>query len=54
MYTVFGNIWMLSDKVLELKKDELAINGKQYTGIMGLYELIFMSDPDPYIYAEEN
>lgn len=37
---------MLGDKVLELNKDNLVINGKQYTGTMDLYELIFMSDTD--------
>lgn len=48
-----GNTWMFGDKVLDLKIDDLAIKNKQCTGTMGLYELIFMNDPDPYVYTEE-
>lgn len=49
-----GNNWMLGDKLINLADNDLIINDKRYTGTLGLYELIIMADPDPYVYTEED
>lgn len=51
---VEGDLWMIGDKQLEINGDDLIINGKQYKGTRGLYELVFMNIPNEYIYSEED
>lgn len=51
---VEGDQWMLGDKEVEIDVDDLIINKKRYKGTRGLYELIFMSFPNHYIYDEED
>jgi hypothetical protein len=51
---VDGNEWMLGDKRIEIDGDDLIINDVKYTGTRGLYELIFMNSPNPYIYTDED
>lgn len=40
---------MLGDKILDFKHNDLIINEKCYTGTEGLYNLIFMSDRNPFV-----
>lgn len=51
---VRGDSWMLGDKEIEIDVDDLIINKKRYKGTRGLYELIFMSFPNEYIYDEQD
>lgn len=51
---VDGDSWMIGDKVLEIDGDDFMINGRQYKGTRGLYELLFMNSPNEYIYSEED
>lgn len=51
---VDGNEWKIGNEQLELDFDDFIINGKRYKGTRGLYELIFMNNPNEYIYAEED
>ena len=49
-----GDDWMIGDKKIEVDESDLIINDKRYSGTRGLYELIFMNSPNPYIYTEED
>lgn len=51
---VDGNEWKIGNEQLELDFDDFIINGKRYKGTRGLYELIFMNNPNEYIYTEED
>lgn len=51
---VQGNDWKIGDKQLEVDHDDLIIGDKRYVGTRGLYELIFMNNPNEYIYSEED
>jgi len=51
---VEGNDWKIGDKKVDLDVYDIIINGKRYTGTRGLYELIFMSKPNEYVYDEED
>lgn len=51
---VEGDFWMLGNKVLEIAGDDLIINDKRYNGTRGLYELIFMNQPNEFIYDEKD
>lgn len=49
---VEGDVWKIGDKQLEISENDLIIDGKLYPGTRGLYELIFMNNPNEYIYDE--
>lgn len=51
---VQGNDWKIGDKQLEVDHDDLIVGDKRYVGTRGLYELIFMNNPNEYIYSEED
>lgn len=51
---VEGDYWMLGNKVLEIDNDDLIISDKRYSGTRGLYELIFMNQPNEFIYSEKD
>lgn len=51
---VDGDQWMIGNKSIEIDINDLIIDGLRYTGTRGLYELIFMNNPNPYIYSEED
>lgn len=53
-FRVEGDKWMLGDKEVEIDVDDLIINNKKYRGTRGLYELLFMSFPNEYIYDEQD
>jgi hypothetical protein len=51
---VDGNEWKIGSKNLEIDNDDLIIDGKRYAGTRGLYELIFMNNPNEYVYDEND
>lgn len=51
---VDGDHWMLGDKFIDIEDDDIIMNGKKYCGTRGLYELIFMSSPNEYVYDESD
>lgn len=51
---VDGDHWMLGDKLIDIEDDDIIMNGKKYRGTRGLYELIFMSSPNEYVYDESD
>lgn len=51
---VNGNSWMMGDKVIEVDVDDLIIDDKRYEGTRGLYELIFMNQPNEYVYTDKD
>jgi len=46
------NNWMIGDKTVDVIDNDLIINGERYEGTRGLYELVFMNSPNPYIYIQ--
>lgn len=51
---VDGNDWMLGGEKIEIDENDIIINNVRYNGTRGLYELIFMNSPNPYIYTQED
>ena len=47
--------WMVGNSVLEINQDDsFYIAGKRYRGTPGLYELMFMKEPDKSVYDEND
>lgn len=51
---VEGDSWKIGDKTIELDNNDFIIDGRVYEGTRGLYELIFMSKPNEYVYTEHD
>ena len=51
---VDGDSWMLGSEHVTIDGDDLIIGGKIYKGTRGLYDLIFMNNPDPYVFTQED
>lgn len=45
---------MLGDKIFNLIDDDLIINDKRFTVTLGLYKLIIMAEPVPYVFTAED
>lgn len=51
---VDGDNWKIGDTIIELNNNDLIIDGRNYEGTRGLYELIFMNKPNEYVYTEQD
>lgn len=51
---IHGNDWMIGDQKIEISDNDIIINDVKYNGTRGLYELIFMNSPNPYIYTDHD
>lgn len=49
-----NDVLMLGNYPIHFDNDDIIINNVKYEGTPGLYELIFMRQPDKYIYTEED
>jgi hypothetical protein len=49
-----GNRWYLGDSVVNVNDRDIIIKGTTYKGSPGLYELLFLKNPDDTIYNESD
>jgi hypothetical protein len=45
-----GKNWLLGDSPIEVEDDQIKIKGQSFTGTMGLYELLFLKNPNKDFY----
>jgi hypothetical protein len=49
-----GNRWLLGDSPIYVKHNDLLIKDKIYKGTEGLYELMFLKNPNPNLYNKKD
>lgn len=49
-----GNELMIGDKKVTFNRNDIYVHGTRYKGTPGLYELIFMNEPDEELYDEND
>jgi hypothetical protein len=49
-----GKRWLLGDSSVKVKHDKLLIKDNVYKGTKGLYELLFLKNPDPTIFTSND
>lgn len=49
-----GNRWLLGDALVNIADDNIYIHDKKYTGTPGLFELLFLKNPDKKIYNDSD
>jgi hypothetical protein len=49
-----GNRWHLGDSIIYVDNKDIIINKKRYKGTQGLYELLFLKNPDENIYNDSD
>jgi hypothetical protein len=45
-----GKKWLLGDSPIEVEDDQIKIKGQSFSGTMGLYELLFLKNPNKDFY----
>lgn len=49
-----GQRWLLGDSPIDVSNDKIIVKGKMYQGTPGLYELLFLKQPNENIYTADD